>query len=276
MRIESYSELEQKSRDIRYLTFDAIGTLGVGHIGGSFSAVDALVALYYRHMRINPENPKMEGRDRFVLSKGHAGPALYAILCDLGIIERSELYTLNQHETRLPSHPDMVRTPGIDMTTGSLGQGLSCAVGIAIGSRLKKDGATIYCMIGDGESNEGQVWEAAMYASHMKLDNLIVFTDYNKMQIDGETKDVVELEPLADKWTAFGWNAVQIDGHDLKAIDEALTSAKATTGKPSMIILDTLKGKGISFIEELWRNNHNMSISPDQHKAGLAELTKEG
>ncbi|PKM85514.1 MAG: transketolase [Firmicutes bacterium HGW-Firmicutes-11] len=276
MTIDTYAALEKKCREVRYLTFDAIGTLGVGHLGGSFSAVDALVVLYYRHLRFDPKQPKMEGRDRFVLSKGHAGPALYAILADHGIIDKSELSTLNRHETRLPSHADMNRTPGIDMTTGSLGQGLSCAVGIAVGSKIKKDGARVYCMIGDGESNEGQIWEAAMYAAHMHLDNLIVFTDYNKMQVDGQTKDILGLEPICDKWISFGWNAERVDGHDVKAIDEAIDRAKAIKGKPCMIILDTLKGKGISFIEEIWQNNHNVNVTPVQHEAGLAELAKEG
>ena len=179
---------------------DAIGRVGVGHVGGSLSVVEALVVLYYRHMRIDPHNPRMEGRDRFVLSKGHAGPALYSVLACKGYFDRSLLETLNAPETLLPSHCDMNRTPGVDMTAGSLGQGISCAVGIALGARLKKDGARVYCVIGDGESQEGQVWEAAMYAAHMKLDNLIAFTDYNGQQLDAPIDEINSLEPLVDKW----------------------------------------------------------------------------
>ncbi|MTI58624.1 MAG: transketolase [Firmicutes bacterium] len=262
----------QKCIRIRYLTIDEIAELGVGHAGGSMSMVEALVVLYYKHMNINPQKPKMEGRDRFILSKAHAGPALYAVLADKGFFPLEELKTLNKPGTALPSHADMVRTTGVDMTAGSLGQGLSCAVGIAIGSKLRKDGAYIYAMIGDGESNEGQIWEAAMYAAHMNLDNMICFTDYNKMQLDGQIKEINGLEPLADKWKAFGWNVYSIDGHDVDAIDEVLIAAKNKEGKPSMIILNTLKGKGVSFLEERWMNNHNVKISAEERKTALEEL----
>jgi len=223
-------------------------------------------------MNINPKDPKMEGRDRFILSKAHAGPALYATLADKGYFPLDWLKTLNKPGTALPSHADMVRTPGVDMTAGSLGQGLSCAVGIAIGSRLSGDGAYIHAMIGDGESDEGQIWEAAMYAGHMKLDHLICFTDYNKMQLDGEIRDINDLEPLTDKWKAFGWNVYRVDGHDVDAIDSAITDAKSKKGKPSMIILNTLKGKGVSFLEAKWQNNHNVTISPEERKLALEEL----
>ena len=264
--------LIDKCRHIRYLTMDAIGRLGVGHLGGCMSIVEAIVVLYHNHLRIDPGNPKMEGRDRFVLSKGHAGPTLYAVLADRGFFPPEWLNTLNQPGTRLPSHADMNRTPGVDMTTGSLGQGFSCAVGIALGAALRKDGADIYTVICDGESDEGLIWEAAMYAGHKKLSNLIAFTDYNKMQIDGLTKEINELEPLADKWRAFGWNASQVDGHNVAAIDDAIRQAKARREKPSMIILDTLKGKGVSFLEESWRNNHNVNISTEQHRQAIGEL----
>lgn len=267
-------ELSAKSREIRRLTMEEIGKLGVGHLGGSMSAIDTLVVLYYGHMRIDPQNPKMEGRDRFVLSKGHAGPALYAVLADKGFFDKSWLETLNQPKTNLPSHADMNRTPGIDMTAGSLGQGFSCAVGIAIGSKLKGDGATIYTVIGDGESDEGIIWEAAMYAAHMKLEGLIAFTDYNKMQLDGEIKDINMLEPLAGKWRSFGWDVYEADGHDVEAIDAAVTLAKAKkrVPRPSMILLHTHKGKGVSFLEENWKNNHNVTISPEQLQVALDEL----
>lgn len=272
MEREVKEQLKDKCRQIRYLTIDEIGELGVGHVGGSMSIVDALVVLYYRAMNVDPENPRMEGRDRLVLSKGHAGPALYAVLADKGYFDREWLYTLNKPNTNLPSHADMNRTPGVDMTTGSLGQGFSCAVGVALGSRIKGDGAYTYAVIGDGETDEGLVWEAAMYAAHKKLERLIAFTDYNKMQIDGKVADVNALEPLADKWRSFGWNVYEADGHDVEAIDSAITLAKTQKGKPSMILLHTWKGKGVSFLEEKWENNHNVEISPEMRRRALEEL----
>lgn len=272
MEREVKEQLKDKCRQIRYLTIDEIGELGVGHVGGSMSSVDALVVLYYRAMNVDPENPRMEGRDRLVLSKGHAGPALYAVLADKGYFDREWLYTLNKPNTNLPSHADMNRTPGVDMTTGSLGQGFSCAVGVALGSWIKGDGAYTYAVIGDGETDEGLVWEAAMYAAHKKLERLIAFTDYNKMQIDGKVADVNALEPLADKWRSFGWNVYEADGHDVEAIDSAITLAKTQKGKPSMILLHTWKGKGVSFLEEKWENNHNVEISPEMRRRALEEL----
>jgi len=271
------SKLRQICREVRYLTMDAIGRVGVGHIGGSLSVVEALVVLYYRHMRIDPLNPRMEGRDRFVLSKGHAGPALYSVLACKGYFDKSLLETLNQLDTRLPSHCDMNLTPGVDMTAGSLGQGISCAVGIALGARIKKDGARIYCVIGDGESQEGQVWEAAMYAAHMKLDNLIAFTDYNGQQLDAPIDEINSLEPLVDKWRAFGWNVIDVpDGHDVEAIDAAIVRTQSCQGKPSMIILHTVKGQGVSFAvaagATLTTSNHNMPVSPEQWRQALEEL----
>ncbi|GHT84769.1 transketolase [Bacteroidia bacterium] len=276
MNKKELQELQDKCRHIRYLIIEEIGKLGVGHLGGSMSAVEALVILYYKHMNIDPQNPKLEGRDRFILSKGHAGPTLYAVLADKGYFDRSWLGTLNQPGTNLPSHADMNRTPGVDMTTGSLGQGFSCAVGIAIGSKLKKDNARIYTMIGDGETDEGLIWEAAMYAGHKKLYNLIAFTDYNKMQLDGGTEEINGLEPLSDKWRSFGWDVYEAQGHDLASIDAAVEMAKNKSGnKPSMILLHTLKGKGVSFLEANWKNNHNVTINEEQMKIALNEL-KEG
>jgi transketolase len=278
--ISEENKLKQICREVRYLTMDAIGRVGVGHVGGSLSIVETLVVLYHRHMRIDPSDPQKEGRDRFVLSKGHAGPALYSVLACRGYFDRSLLATLNAPETILPSHCDMNRTPGVDMTAGSLGQGISCAVGIAVGAKLKKDGARVYSIIGDGESQEGQVWEAAMYAAHMKLDNLIAFTDYNKQQLDALIDEINSLEPLMDKWAAFGWNVIDVpDGHDIEAIDAAIIRAKGCQGKPSMIILHTIKGKGVSFAVAAGAtpttSNHNMSISPEQWRQALEEL-KEG
>jgi transketolase len=269
------SDLTKKCAEIRYLIADEIGTLGVGHIGGSLSAVEALVVLYYKRMNIDPSNPQMEGRDRFVMSKGHAGPALYAVLADKGYFPKELLYTLNIPGTTLPSHTDMNLTKGVDMTAGSLGQGFSCAVGIAYGSKLSKDDAYTYVMIGDGETGEGQIWEAAMCAAQKSLDNLIAFTDYNKLQLDGWTCDINELEPLGAKWRSFGWNVIEIDGHNVDAIDAAITLAKLNKGKPSMIILHTIKGKGISFVEDSAPDNHSMTITKEQHNLALKELRGE-
>lgn len=264
--------LQDKSRHIRRLIINEIGKLGVGHVGGSLSIVEALVVLYHKEMNINPANPKMEGRDRFVLSKGHAGPAVYAILADKGYFDVKELDTLNQPETNLPSHCDMLKTPGIDMTAGSLGQGISCSVGIAKASKIKKDNATIYCIVGDGECQEGQVWEAAMAAAQFKLNNLIGFVDNNRMQIDGGTDEVISVAPLEEKWSSFGWNVQSIDGHDVEAIHEAIQNAKKSTDKPSMIILNTVKGKGVSFIEAMGAANHSMPVTEEDRVKALEEL----
>lgn len=272
MDTDRKNKLDDKCRHIRYLIMDEIGKLGVGHLGGCMSVVEALVVVYYNHLRADPENQTLEGRDRFILSKGHAGPALYAVLADRGYFPLNWLDTLNRSGTNLPSHADMRRTPGVDMTTGSLGQGFSCAVGIALGSRLRQDGANAYVVIGDGESDEGIIWEAAMFAAHKKLSNLIAFTDYNKMQLDGATDQINSLEPIEDKWRAFGWNTFRVDGHNVEAIDAAVCLAKDQNERPSMIILDTLKGKGVSFLEAAWENNHNVAITSEQHAQALQEL----
>lgn len=264
-------DFTEKCKDIRADIIRCIGSIGVGHAGGCLSIVEILVALYYKHMNIDPSNPKMEGRDRLVCSKGHAGPAVYSVLADKGYFDKAELLTLNKWGTNLPSHCDMNKTVGIDMTTGSLGQGFSCAVGVALGGKLKKDGAVIYAIIGDGESQEGQIWEAAMYAAQMKLNNLIAFTDYNNMQIDGTVAEVNDIAPLAEKWRSFGWNAVEINGHDLDEIDKAVEEGKKSD-KPTMIIARTVKGKGVSFVEQKGVGNHSMPITPEQVELALKEL----
>lgn len=272
MDINEKKFLEEKSRHIRYLTMDELGTLGVGHVGGCLSIVDCLVVLYYKVMNIDPKNPGMLGRDRFVLSKGHAGPALYAVLADKGFFPMDWLSTLNKPGTKLPSHCDMVRTPGIDMTAGSLGQGISCSVGIAKASKIKKDNSYVYAVVGDGESQEGEVWEAAMSAAHFKLNNLIAFTDRNKLQIDGTVDEIMHLDDLDAKWKAFGWNVYSIDGHDVEAINNSIEDAKLQKDKPSMIILNTVKGKGVSFVEAAGVKNHNMPITEEQKVQALKEL----
>ena len=264
--------LDLKCKEVRRLILKTIGTLGVGHIGGSLSIVDLLVVLYEKHMNVDPSNPQMEGRDRLIVSKGHSGPAVYSMLCSKGYFDEDWLLTLNQPGTNLPSHCDMNKTPGVDMTTGSLGQGFSCAMGIAKASKIKNDGATIYTIIGDGESQEGQIWEAAMFAAQHKLDNVIAFTDYNKFQLDGPLSEICDIAPLDDKWRAFGWNVIVVnDGHNCDEIDAAITLAKFSD-KPSMIILNTVKGKGISFAEQAGAGNHSMQISPEMMAQGLAEL----
>ena len=271
-------DLKEVSKDIRCDVLSSIAHVGVGHLGGSLSIVDVLTVLYFEAMNIDPEDPHKQGRDRFVCSKGHAGPAVYAALANRGYFDKKELLTLNQGGTNLPSHCDMNRTPGIDMTTGSLGQGFSCAVGVALGSKLEKDGATVYTLIGDGESQEGQIWEAAMFAAAKKLDNLIAFTDYNKLQIDGTVAEVNDIAPLAEKWAAFGWNVIEVeDGNDVEQVETAVEHAKLgrDSGKPTMIILNTLKGCGVQWIVDLGAGNHNSNINEEQAAAAIREIRGE-
>ncbi|PKK39814.1 Transketolase, N-terminal section [Clostridiaceae bacterium JG1575] len=261
-------ELEQcaaRARRIRMDILEEICAIGSGHVGGSFSIVEALTVLYWRALKnIDPKDPGRPGRDRFILSKGHAGPALYATLAQRGYFPREMLQTLNQGGTLLPSHADMNRTPGVDMTTGSLGQGLSCAVGMAYAAKIKKeDDVRIFCLIGDGESQEGQIWEAAISAANLRLDNLIVMLDYNGFQLDGALRDVVDLGDVAAKWRAFGFSTVEVDGHNLAEIDEALSMARETKGRPSMVILHTIKGKGVPFIEAMGYKNHSMPVTEE-------------
>ena len=267
------TSLEKIAREIRILTVKCIASLGSGHIGGSMSIVDVLTSLYYKEMNVDPKNPLMEGRDRLVVSKGHAGPAVYATLAHKGYFPESELYTLNKYGTNLPSHCDMNKTPGVDMTTGSLGQGLSCAIGLALGSKIKNDNATIYAIIGDGESQEGQIWEAAFFASHKKLDNLIVFLDYNKMQLDGTLEEVNDSGNMYDKFKSFGFDTYSIDGHNIDEIIATIEKAKTVKGMPHMIVLNTIKGKGVSFAEAAKANSHSMPVSKEALEAAIKELS---
>ena len=267
------TNLEKIAREIRILTVKCIASLGSGHIGGSMSIVDVLTALYYKEMNVDPKNPLMEGRDRLVVSKGHAGPAVYATLAHKGYFPESELYTLNKYGTNLPSHCDMNKTPGVDMTTGSLGQGISCALGLALGSKIKNDNATIYAIIGDGESQEGQVWEAAFFAGHKKLDNLIVFLDYNKMQLDGTLEEVNDSGNMYDKFKSFGFDTYSIDGHNIDEIIATIEKAKTVKGMPHMIVLNTIKGKGVSFAEAAKANSHSMPVSKEALEEAIKELS---
>ena len=271
-------DLKEICKDIRCDIVSSIGNVGVGHVGGSLSIVEALAVLYFQEMKIDPAEPKKAGRDRLVCSKGHAGPAVYATLARRGYFDRAELMTLNQGGTNLPSHCDKNRTVGIDMTTGSLGQGFSCAVGAALGAKLEEDGAAVYAIIGDGESQEGQIWEAAMFAAAKGLDNLIGITDYNKLQIDGTVAEVNDLEPLAEKWAAFGWNVIDVeDGNDVEQVSEAFRHARLGrgSGRPTMVILNTRKGCGVKWVEELGSGNHNAPFSAEQAAAAIAEIRGE-
>ena len=271
MTVEELKNLEATAREIRKKTIDSIGFLGVGHIGGAMSVVELLTILYFRKMHIDPENPQMEDRDKLVLSKGHAGPALYSILAEKKFFPVEWLRTLNKGGTNLPSHCDMNRTPGIDMTTGSLGQGLSAAIGLTLGMRMDGIDRNVFAVIGDGESQEGQNWEAAMTASRYKLNKLIAFTDANKMQIDGYTNDVMPIEDLEAKWSSFGWNTARVDGHNMEELDKAIDQARKSTEKPTMIIMDTIKGKGCSFAEAKL-TNHNMAFSYEDAKEAIKAL----
>lgn len=255
-------EFDRLAGEWRYLITDMICRAGSGHLGGALSLVEIIITLYYRIMRIDPKNPRWEDRDRLVLSKGHAAPVLYAALAYKGFFPMAWLKTLNADGTRLPSHADARCVPGIDMTTGSLGQGLSCALGAAYAARLDGRKHRVFCILGDGESNEGQVWEAALFGGHHKLDNLVVITDDNQLQIDGFTRDLLGLEPLMDKWRAFGWETFEMDGHDWAAIDDTLNAAIAVQGKPAMIIAHTIKAKGCSLVENK-PESHNIKV-PDQ------------
>ena len=242
-----------------------------GHPGGSLSAADIFTYLYYKELNVDPKNPSWEDRDRFVLSKGHCCPSLYAVLALKGFFEWDELTNLRHVGAMLQGHPDMKNTPGVDMSTGSLGQGVSAACGMALAAKLDKKDYRVYTVLGDGEVEEGQVWEAAMFASHNKLDNLVVIVDQNGLQIDGTVEDVAGIEPLDKKFEAFGFEVIKIDGHDFEQIKSALDKAKTVKGKPTAILAKTVKGKGVSFMENQvgW---HGVAPNLEQFEAATAEL----
>ncbi len=256
-------EFDRLAGEFRYVITDMICRSGSGHLGGSLSLVEVIISLYWRIMRVDPANPRWEDRDRLVLSKGHAGPVLYVALAYRGFFPKEELCTLNADGTCLPSHVDRLRTPGVDMTAGSLGQGLSAACGMALAARMDGRRHRVFCILGDGESDEGQVWEAAMFAGHNRLDNLIAICDYNKLQIDGFTQDVVGLEPLADKWRAFRWEVLEMDGHDWDDIYETLGRASAVEGRPVMVLAHTVKAKDCCPVENK-PESHNVRV-PDEN-----------
>lgn len=250
------SRLTRFAKEIRLNTVKSLDHLGFGHYGGALSIVETLAVLYDAVLHIDPDHPDLPARDYFILSKGHAGPALYAALALKGYFSLDMLYTLNQNGTNLPSHPDRKLTPGVDMTTGSLGQGISVACGVAKSFQIDQKDQYVYCIIGDGELNEGQCWEALQFASHQQLDRLIVFLDENKKQLDGLTEQISGGGSYEAKFKAFGFDTKRVDGKDVEAIYDAIMDAKKITGKPHMIILDTVKGQGFPYLETLEANHH--------------------
>ncbi|MFH1683727.1 MAG: transketolase [Candidatus Margulisiibacteriota bacterium] len=243
-----------------------------GHPGGSLSAADIVAVLYFHKLRHKSSDPSWADRDRFVMSKGHAAPVLYAALAEAGYFSVKYLKTLRRIGSSLQGHVDMLSLPGVEMSTGSLGQGLSAANGMAMAGKLDKKNYHVYCLMGDGECHEGQIWEAAMTSNHRKLDNLTAIIDHNKYQIDGKVEDIKSIAPFADKWKAFGWNVISCDGHNIKSIIDALEKAAKVVGKPSVIIADTVKGKGVSFMEEKPLDYHGKAPTPEEEKKALAEL----
>lgn len=270
-KLESVVDLAAKAKALRRDVLLQVYKAQSGHPGGSLSWIDFGVALYYHEMTVFPEDPAHPGRDRFVLSKGHACPAQYAILADQGFFPKAWLETFRQYPTHLQGHAENHYTPGVEVTTGSLGQGLPQAVGIGIGLKVQKAAERVYCVVGDGESQEGVIWEAAMAAAHHKLDNLCAFHDLNGLQIDGDVKKVMNIHPVAEKWQAFGWAVKEIDGHDFAQILEALAWARTVKGQPAMICARTVKGKGVSFMENQagW---HGVAPKQDDFEKALAEL----
>ncbi|MBE6170621.1 transketolase [Enterococcus casseliflavus] len=273
---QKYHKLEELAAKIRLDTLCSIKKMGQGHLGGSFSIVELLAVLYGKQLRINPQDPQWADRDRLVLSKGHAGAALYSALANTGYFDRSWLWTINEGGTRLPSHPDRWKTPGVDATTGSLGQGTSMAAGIATGLRLAGKDNFVYLIVGDGELNEGQCWEAFQYIAHFKLNHCIVIIDDNKKQLDGPTKDILDPFDIQQKMTAFGFYSEKVPGADMQAIDEAIERCKAIEDQAVCIVLDSVKGQGVPFFEEL-DANHSVKFTTDEinqaAEAAIKELT---
>ncbi|MDD5428415.1 MAG: transketolase [Candidatus Omnitrophica bacterium] len=267
------AELKKKAVEIRKDILKMLTMAGSGHTGGSLSIVEILIALYYYKLNHDPKNPDWDGRDRFLLSKGHACPALYAVLADKGYFAKDKLWTLRKFGSQLQGHPQK-GLAGVEISSGSLGQGLSIANGIALASRLDKKNVRVYCLMGDGETNEGQVWEAAMTSAHYKLDNVCAIIDFNKLQIDGFCCDIKDMGPYVRKWADFGWNAIEVDGHDIEQLMNALDKAEQTKGKPTAIIAHTVKGKGVSFVENKaqW---HGVAPKQEEYERAIKELDAE-
>jgi transketolase len=265
------AELERKANLIRTHIIRMTRSAGSGHPGGSLSSSDMISALFFKVMNHRPSDPNWEDRDRFVLSKGHAAPAYYAALAESGYFPVDELLTLRKLNSRLQGHPSKNKLPGVEMSTGSLGQGLSVANGMALAAKLDRKTYRIYCICGDGEMQSGQIWEAAMLGAHFELDNVTAFVDRNMLQIDGPTEKIMSIEPLADKWKAFGWHVIEIDGHDMRQILDACDRAKETRSKPTMVIAHTVKGKGVSFMENAL-SFHGKPPNEEETKKALKEL----
>jgi transketolase len=263
-------QLEEKAKQIRRLIVQMLAKAGSGHPGGSLSAADLITALYFSVMRIKPSDPHWPVRDRFHLSKGHCCPLWYAVLAEAGYFPIDKLWTLRQLGSILQGHPDR-RTPGVEVASGSLGQGLSVSVGMCLAGKVDKKDYRVYCLMGDGETQEGNIWEAAMAASHFKCDNLCAVLDYNGFQIDGKVKDIMNIEPVIDKWRSFGWNTIEIDGHNMGQILSAYDEAKQVKGKPSIIIAHTIKGKGVSFMENVV-DFHGRAPTKEEAQKALQEL----
>ena len=266
--------LENKAKQIRIDAVKAVYSAKSGHPGGALSVADILAYLYFEEMNVDPKDPKKADRDRFVLSKGHACPALYAALAEKGFFPKDVLWTFRKDGSILQGHPDMKHIPGVDMSTGSLGQGISAACGMALSGKISGEKYRVYAIVGDGEIEEGQVWEAAMFAHHYKLDNLCIFIDFNGLQVDGTVQSVIDPTPIDEKFKAFGWNVVTIDGHDLDQIESAVEGAKAAKGQPTAVIAKTVKGKGVSYMENAvdW---HGKAPNDEEFAVAMKELGAE-
>lgn len=273
MDTQTERQLMRTACDVRRGIIDSVYSAGCGHPGGSLSIADVLTYLYFKEMNIRPEEPKWAGRDRFVLSKGHTAPALYSVLAHRGFFPVEELLTLRKTASRLQGHPDMKGVPGVDMSTGSLGLGISAACGMALSAKVGGDGYRVYTVLGDGESEEGQVWEAAMFAAHYKLDNLCAVLDWNGLQIDGKITEVMNPTPHDEKFRAFGWHVITIDAHSFSEIEAAFAEAKEVKGKPTIIIARSVKGKGVSYMENAceW---HGQAPKEDLYRVAVADLEK--
>ena len=272
MSKEKIIKLQKIAAQIRTDVIEMLGRSASGHPGGSLSIADIMAVLYFYKMKVDPKDPENADRDRFVLSKGHGAPALYSALSNSGFFSKEYLKTLRQAGSPLQGHPSRNSLPGIDMTTGSLGQGLSAAHGMAIAAKMDGKSYKVYCIIGDGESQEGQIWEAAMLAGQRRTDNLIVFLDHNKLQIDGRVEDIKGITPIADKWRAFRWNVIDnVEGHDIPALIKAVDEAASAKGKPTIVICDTVKGKGVSYMEDNV-DFHGKAPNKDECDTALNEL----
>lgn len=265
--------LEDTARDIRCSVLTMVKEAGVGHIGGSLSVTDILVSLYFKVLKVDPEYPRWPDRDRLVVSKGHCAAALYSTLAERGFFPKEELKTFGMINSNLQVHPDKTKVPGIEASTGALGQGLSIGLGMALAARLDKRDYHTFVILGDGEIQEGQIWEAAMFAAHYKLDNLTAILDLNNVQLTGNVSEIMGIAPVADKWRAFGWKVLEIDGHDFKQITESLYKAKEVKGQPAIIIANTVKGKGVSFMQNTCKWHGNIPAQ-DEYKAAIAEIRK--